>query len=409
MANNTNLAGQPETPQARASADLSRRLRRFALTVMPILIGLHAYIGWRLLPALPIGMPGTVVGGLLLGLSALLIPLGMFARFLVPSHSMADRISWASSLVMGLFSSVLVLTLLRDVFLLIAQTPSLAGPTAAAVLVAAALLTVIGFVNARRVAQVVRIDIPLAGLPMPLAGFTIVQLSDIHVGPTIKGDYVAAIVDRVNSLNADLIAITGDIVDGGVLELSAHTAPLARLRARHGAFVVTGNHEYYSGALNWMAEFQRLGLRGLINEHVVIEHGGARMVVAGITDYSAHLFDLAQRSDPLAALAGSPEGIPRILLAHQPRSAPAAASAGFDLQLSGHTHGGQFWPWNLFVFLQQPFTAGLHRLGRLWVYTSRGTGYWGPPKRFGAPSEITLLRLIPDPASRAQQPQDQAA
>jgi hypothetical protein len=125
----------------------------------------------------------------------------------------------------------------------------------------------------------------------------------------------------------------------------------------------------------------------------VIEHDGARLVMAGVTDYSAHMFDPAQRSDPTAALVGSPQGIPRILLAHQPRSAEAAAAAGFDLQLSGHTHGGQFWPWNLFVRLQQPFTAGLHKLDQLWVYTSRGTGYWGPPKRFGVHSEITLLRL----------------
>jgi predicted MPP superfamily phosphohydrolase len=400
MANSGSVAAHLEAPQAPLPTDFSKRLVRFALTVMPILIGLHTYIGWRLLPALPIVMPGTVVGGLLLGLSTLLIPLGMFARFLVRGQSVADRFSWAGSLVMGLFSSLLVLTLLRDLFLLVAQTPSLAGPTAIAVVVAAGLLTLVGFVNARRVAQVVCIDIPLVGLPAQLAGFTIVQLSDIHVGATIKGGYVAAIVDRVNGLNADLIAITGDVVDGDVQQLSAHTAPLAKLRARHGAFVVTGNHEYYSGALNWMAEFQRLGLRGLMNEHVVIDHDGAHMVVAGVTDYSAHLFDPAQRSNPVAALVGSPQGIPKILLAHQPRTAPAAAAAGFDLQLSGHTHGGQFWPWNLFVFLQQPFTAGLHKLGQLWVYTSRGTGYWGPPKRFGAPSEITLLRLVLDLVNR---------
>jgi len=390
----------PEAAQHPTPVDLPKQLRRFALTVIPILAVLHAYIGWRLLPALPIGTLGIVVGGIVLGLSTLLIPLGMFARFFVPLPALADRISWVGSVVMGLFSSVLVLTLLRDLLLLVAGTPSLAGATATAVLLAAALLTLIGFVNARRVAQVVRIDIPLAGLSASLAGFTIVQISDIHVGPTIKGDYVAAIVERVNGLDADLIAITGDVVDGSVLQLSSHTAPLARLRARHGTYVVTGNHEYYSGALEWMAEFRLLGLRGLMNEHVVIEHDGARLVVAGVTDYSAGSFDLAQRSDPLAALAGSPEGIPRILLAHQPRTAPAAASVGFDLQLSGHTHGGQFWPWNLLVGLQQPFTAGLHRLGRLWVYTSRGTGYWGPPKRFGAPSEITLLRLVPDSVSR---------
>jgi predicted MPP superfamily phosphohydrolase len=137
-------------------------------------------------------------------------------------------------------------------------------------------------------------------------------------------------------------------------------------------------------------------MRVLMNEHTVVEHNGAPLVVAGVTDFSAGKFDAAQASDPARALAGAPAGVtPAILLAHQPRSAPAAAEAGFDLQLSGHTHGGQFWPWSLFVPLQQPFTAGLHKLGRLWIYTSRGTGYWGPPKRFGAPSEITLLRLEP--------------
>ena len=119
------------------------------------------------------------------------------------------------------------------------------------------------------------------------------------------------------------------------------------------------------------------------------------LVIAGVTDHSAHHFDESHRSDPAAAIASAPDDAVRILLAHQPRSAAAALQAGFQLQLSGHTHGGQFWPWNFFVRLQQPFTAGLHRLQSLWVYTSRGTGYWGPPKRFGAPSEITHLRLVP--------------
>ncbi len=379
-----------------APARLSGRLRRFLLTVMPVLAGLHAYIGWRLLSALPLGAAGIAVGVLLLCLSTLLVPLGLLARFLAIREALADRLSWAGSLAMGLFSSVLVLTLLRDVLLLLAGMPALATATAIGVLLVAALMTLVGFVNARRVARIVHVDIPLAGLPASLAGFTIVQLSDIHVGPTIKRDYVAAIVRHANHLGADVIAITGDVVDGGVAQLAPHTAPLAGLKARHGVFVVTGNHEYYSGAPAWIAEFRRLGLRVLMNEHAVIEHDGARLVLAGVTDYSAHTFDPAQRSDPRAALLGSPDGIPRILLAHQPRSAHAAEAAGFDLQLSGHTHGGQFWPWNLFVILQQPFTAGLHRLGRLAVYTSRGTGYWGPPKRFGAPSEISVLRLVPE-------------
>src|SRR6185369_4184742 len=306
----------------------------------------------------------------------------------------ADRLSWLGGLAMGLFSSVLVLTVLRDVVRLFADAPSLAEPTAIAVLGLASLFTLVGYVNARRVARVVRVDIPLANLPPELAGFTIVQLSDIHVGPTIKREYVQAIVDRVNQLDADLVAITGDVVDGSVEQLRAHTAPLGGLLSRHGSYVVTGNHAYYSGAAAWMREFERIGLRGLHNRHVVIAHRGARFVLAGVTDFSAGAFDAAQASDPVAALAGSPPDLLRILLAHQPRSATAAEAAGFDLQLSGHTHGGQFWPWNFFVPLQQPFTAGLHRFGRLTVYTSRGTGYWGPPKRFGAPSEITVLRLI---------------
>lgn len=374
------------------------RLRRFVLTVMPVLGGLHAYIGWRLLSGMPIGATGTAIGALLLCLSTLLVPLGLLARFFAIPEALADRLSWAGSLTMGLFSSVLVLTLLRDVLLLLAGTPALATATAIGVPLAAALITLVGFVNARRVARVVQVDIPLEGLPASLTGFTIVQLSDIHVGSTIKRDYVAAIVRHVNHLDADVIAITGDVVDGSVARLAPETAPLAGLKARHGVFLVTGNHEYYSGAPAWIAEFRRLGLRVLMNEHAVIEHDGARLVLAGVTDYSAHAFDEAQRSDPSTALRGSPDGVPRILLAHQPRSAHAAVEAGFDLQLSGHTHGGQFWPWNLFVTLQQPFTAGLHRLGRLKVYTSRGTGYWGPPKRFGAPSEISLLRLVPERA-----------
>jgi predicted MPP superfamily phosphohydrolase len=133
----------------------------------------------------------------------------------------------------------------------------------------------------------------------------------------------------------------------------------------------------------------------LMNEHAVLEHGDASLVVAGVTDYTAHHFEPTQRSDAHAAIAGAPAHAKmKLLLAHQPRSAAQAAEAGFDLQLSGHTHGGQFLPWNFFVKLQQPFVAGLDKVQNMWVYTSRGTGYWGPPKRFGAPSEITLLRLI---------------
>jgi len=376
-------------------AALPGRLRRVLWRFLPFIAILHAYIGWRLLPDLGLSSLGVTLAVLMLMTSTCLVPLALLGRFIAASQAVADRLSWLGGLAMGAFSSLLVLTMLRDVVRLFADAPSLGAPTAYAVIGLAAAFSLLGYVNARRLARVVNVDIPLHNLPQALAGFTIVQLSDIHVGPTIKRDYVQAIVDRVNQLDADLVAITGDVVDGSVEQLHADTAPLGNLRSRHGSYVVTGNHEYYSGAADWVAEFERIGLHGLHNRHVVIEHDGARFILAGVTDYSAGAFDPAQASNPSAALAGCPPALPRILLAHQPRSAIAAASAGFDLQLSGHTHGGQFWPWNFFVPLQQPFTAGLHRIGRLAVYTSRGTGYWGPPKRFGAPSEITVLRLVP--------------
>jgi uncharacterized protein len=376
------------------------RLNRRFMYFIALLGLLHAYIGWRVVPDL--GAPFRVAGAAVLLASYALMLLALLARGRLP-RSQAARLAGPGLFMAGFFSSLLVLTLLRD-FLLLAGILALSPPhvymlrsvTAAAVAVLAVVATAIGFASARRRARIVNVDIPILNLPQALHGFSIAQISDVHVGSAIRKKYVEAIVDAVNGLHPDLIAVTGDLVDGSVGELESHTAPLAKLSARHGAFFVTGNHEYYSGAGPWIAEFRRLGLKVLLNEHAVLMHDGAPLVVAGVTDYSSHHFNPAERSDPAAALAGAPkEAGARILLAHQPRSASAAATAGYDLQLSGHTHGGQFWPWNLFVRFQQPFTAGLHRLNKLWVYVSRGTGYWGPPNRFGAPSEITRLRLVP--------------
>ena len=376
------------------------------LRLISFVLLLHLYVGLRLLPDMPFGTLGVAALGVWLIVSTSLTPLGLLARR-IKRQPLSDRLAWAGLLAIGSLSSLLVLTLIRDVVLLVGHAVSgwlLEGDllqrfqswSAVAVPLLAGLLTFVGLTNARRRAKVRSVNVPIADLPAPLHGFTIAQISDIHIGPTIKREYVAAIVDAVNRLDADMIAVTGDLVDGSVKQLSVHTQPLSRLSARHGAFFVTGNHEYYSGVSGWVAELRRLGLCVLMNEHVVLRHKGGVIVVAGVTDYSAHHYDPAQQSDPAAAIAGAPTNAAvKLLLAHQPRSAFAAEPAGFHLQLSGHTHGGQFWPWTFFVRLQQPFTAGLRRLGSLWVYTSRGTGYWGPPQRLGAPSEITHLRLVP--------------
>jgi predicted MPP superfamily phosphohydrolase len=388
-------------------APIDAEMRRHPLLIATaISLVLHGYIAWRLLPALALPAHGLAIALLLLFASAVLTPAPVLMRLHSLSERTSDALAWSGYLAMGVFSGLLVLTLLRDAALLSALAADWLRPglvngaalrhsSALAVIALTALVSLVGLWNARRLAKVVDVDLPIAGLPDALHGFTIVQLSDIHVGPTIKRGYLDAIVQRVNSLDADLVALTGDIVDGHIDRIGRHVAPLSELRSRHGSYYVTGNHEYYHGVEAWLAEGRRLGLRVLLNENEVLDHDGERLLIAGVTDYNGHQFGDMHRSDPRAAARNDDDVAVRLLLAHQPRSAHDAAEAGFDVQLSGHTHGGQFWPWNLFVPMQQPFVSGLHRLKNLWVYTSRGTGYWGPPLRFGAPSEITRLRLVP--------------
>jgi predicted MPP superfamily phosphohydrolase len=364
------------------------------LLVVVLLIALHAFVGVTLIQDLSLGVLGTGLAWAYLVLSVVLMRYGVMVR-----GSGQTLLAWSGLLAMGIFSSLSIFSLLRAFMLALAsllgwESARFTEGSAIAVVIAVLAVTLFGVLNARRTARVVKRDIQLRNLPAALHGFSIVQLSDIHVGPTIKQGYIDAIVKRANGLQPDLIVITGDLVDGSVADLADDIAPLAQLSARHGVYVVTGNHEYYAGADSWIAEFERLNMSVLLNRHELIRHEGAQLVLAGIADYSAEQFRPAHRSDPVAAFAGAPDDVPRILLAHQPRSAKAALDAGCDLQLSGHTHGGQFWPWMHFVRWQQPWVAGLEKVGDMQVYISRGTGYWGPPLRFGAPSEITLIRLV---------------
>ena len=370
----------------------------------------HAYVALRLLPGVvaSAGTPSAWLLCALLAVSAGLVPLALRRRKgkRTPREvQRSDLLAWVSLSLMGLFSSLFVLTLLRDAVELVLLLAGLVGAprvpshlldlSAVGVVALAGLVTLVGLYNARKPPQVKTVDVPLKDLPPALNGFRIAQISDMHIGPTIKRPAMKYVVATINKLDVDVVAITGDLVDGNVYELSRHVAPLAGLRSRHGTFFVTGNHEYYSGVMPWMKYLPTLGIRILMNEHVILLHHQAPLVLAGVSDFSAASYETSHRSDVALAITGAPRAAIKILLAHQPRSAPAAQSAGFDLQISGHTHGGQFLPWNFFVPLQQPFVAGLHRVKEMLVYVSRGTGYWGPPKRFGSPSEITLLRLVP--------------
>ena len=249
--------------------------------------------------------------------------------------------------------------------------------------------------------SVKKVQIELARLPAALSGMRIVQLTDLHIGPLLGQDWLADVVKQTNALAPDLIAITGDIVDGSVDRLRTDIRPLSQLKARFGTFMVTGNHEYYAGVDHWLPHFRELGLRTLLNERVSIGDGHASFDLVGINDFNAGRRRPDHRADLPLALKGRDSQKETILLAHQPRAVGEAAELGIGLQLSGHTHGGQMWPWHYFVYLQQPYLSGLHRLKETQIYVSEGTGFWGPPMRLASRAEITEITLLSGKRAKA--------
>jgi predicted MPP superfamily phosphohydrolase len=247
--------------------------------------------------------------------------------------------------------------------------------------------------------EVKEVEVKSADLPKALDNLTVVQLSDIHVGPTIGRRFIESIVEKANRQKPDAVVITGDLVDGSVEDLALQVAPLAKLAARYGVYFVTGNHEYYSGVAEWTKELERIGIRVLRNQKAVLGDAaerGSRIELLGIDDHLCHHFAEPGSGEEMKAMFGieKDDGVGRILLAHQPKAIVSAAEAGIALQLSGHTHGGQMWPFSALVGLTQPYLAGLHKHSdRTQIYVSRGTGYWGPPMRLFAPAEVTKLVL----------------
>ena len=386
------------------------RLLTFAvfLSLMVTVTGAaHYYVWVRLVrdPGLPSGLARALTVALALLFAS--IPGTLFLRRSAPGR-VTEGLVWLAMTWLGLLL-FLTLTLaasdlLRGLWLMVEGRLGGAPVSAERRRVLARLVAgiaalasgVLGAWSARSAlgrVQVRRLEVTLSRLPRALSGTRIVQLSDVHVGPTIHRDFIEAIVAECNALAPDLLVITGDLVDGSVEELRKHVAPLARLRAKYGVFFVTGNHEYYSGAEQWCAELERLGVRVLRNERVSVGVEGESFDLAGVDDHSAKGFGGGHGEDLPKALRGRDPARELILLAHQPKTILEARNYGVGLQLSGHTHGGQIWPWTYLVRLQQPAVAGLSRFGDSLVYVSRGTGYWGPPMRLAAPSEIAELTL----------------
>lgn len=250
-----------------------------------------------------------------------------------------------------------------------------------------------GFRGTRRTPEVVPVDVPIENLPPAVDGFRIAQITDLHVCPDIGREYVESVVRTVNSLEADLVVFTGDLADGQVEVLRADTEPLSGLRSRLGTYFVNGNHEYYSDVPGWAARIDELGMRNLVNEHVVLDCNGAPLVLAGVTDPQAKQMVDVESPDVAKALSRAPEEATLILLSHNPSMVKHALKSGPDLILCGHTHGGQYFPWTGVVGALMPYPCGYYREGKTHIYTSRGTGYWGPPIRTNGAGEVTLITL----------------
>lgn len=369
--------------------------------------GIHAYLWLRLIRPAHLPHRWRRIATLALVLLWLSIPVTTTSRMYAPG--LASSLGWVALPWMALAGLTFVALVAIDIAHLIArvghravvrpQTAALSRRQFLTRVTGGAALTVgsgsvaAGMLEARGEHQVVDVEVKLARLPRALDGFTIVQLSDLHAGMTIDRAFVQRVVDHANRLSPDLIALTGDLVDGKVEDLRDDVAPLGQLRARHGVFAVTGNHEYYSGADPWIAEISRLGARYLRNQRVVIGAGDASFDLAGVDDHTAAGW-AGHGEDLSAALGGRDPSRALVLLAHQPRQVRRAALHGVDLQLSGHTHGGQIWPWHYIVRIQQGgLLAGRYQLGDTQLYVSRGCGYWGPPVRVLAPLEITRVIL----------------
>lgn len=376
-----------------------------------VLIGGHLYLASRLIsgPGWPEPWPQILtVLGAVLGVSLVLQPLG--ERLLVPRY--ARLIAWPASIWMGLAFLLLMFLLVSDLALWLGASVATAasGPTsmedathlarlrAAFVGLTAVAAVAVGMRSGLAPPQLRRVVIPLDRWPHQLDGFRIVQISDIHIGPILDRRFARHITDRVNALAPDIVAVTGDLVDGSAKALREEVEPFADLRGRHGVFFVTGNHDHYSNAREWTERVAELGMRVLRNERVDIidaERGGASFQLAGVDDHHAAWVPGESGEDLARALEGRDPERAVVLMAHDPSTFKQASRPeyGVDLQISGHTHGGQIWPFAYFVRAAIPFVAGLYRRGDAQLYVSRGTGFWGPPMRLGAPAEITEITL----------------
>jgi len=364
-----------------------RRIWKRLVIVLAILGSAHFYIWSRFVGAADLPAPWHAIATVAVFVLAPSLPAAAIVMRRLPRERAAPYLWIAYTW----FGCAVYLLLAATITHLLCAVGVL-SPRAAAVTGVAAVAATVGYglLNVRRGPVVRQVRVPLTNLPASANGYTIVQLTDVHIGSMLGARFADEVVARVNALAPDLIVLTGDVIDGRLSELAPEVEPLRNLFARDGVFAVTGNHEYYWNAPVWIAHLGSLGIRYLRNEHVTIR---SAFSLAGVDDTTSRAFESDHGEDIPRALAGRDPALPVVLLAHHPSAVGRAASAGVDLQLSGHTHGGQLLPLGWLARLFEPHVAGLARFGATWLYVSEGTGFWGPPLRVGTTCEITQLTL----------------
>ncbi|MGV0806315.1 metallophosphoesterase [Mycolicibacterium setense] len=381
---------------AHPSRRRGHRWRRMA--VVTVVLALLFGVPWWTLVVSGAAWPGPVVvaGSVLFAAGLVALP-----ALLISGHGRrSDRAAALGDALLGVMWVLFVWSVVGQLLALGLLTGGVAEPVrsrmvAVAVIAVSVVLLGWGHFEAMRVPRVKHVQVRIPRLGRGLDGLRVAMITDTHYGPLERVRWSAAVVTRVNELEADVVCHVGDIADGTVDVRREQAAPLAAVRAASARVYVTGNHEYFSEAQGWLDYMETIGWDVLHNRHIIVERDGDRLVVAGVDDDTAGASGVPGHGEDLAtALSGADPGLPVLLLAHQPKQIPQAVAAGVDLQISGHTHGGQIWPFNFLVRLDQPSVHGLSRHGdRTQLYTSRGTGFWGPPFRVFAPSEITVLTL----------------
>ncbi len=395
------------------------RIRIIGITLF-FLVGYTVIKAVEILPSQP-----WLAVALALGIFVLIIGWQWISHH--PQWNVNDKIwyrvlAWCASEVMSFWSIFIPLSFVTDLIYLFVRTGLLeahARPLPFSMrsleffmLTVTAVMTIAGYIIALAGPKVRDVTVPIEGLPADLNGLKIAQISDLHVGSTIRRRYVERVVARANAVQADLVTVTGDLLDGWAERLTEHLNPLSGLQSRHGVYYVTGNHEYYWDAHQTIDKIKQFGFVPLINESVPLKIGETHVLVSGITDPAGemlsedHIPDVARAARMVVAAqaahlnsdlhqgADVVKPLLRVLLSHRPDVYREAEEHGFHLQLSGHTHGGQYFPYNLMMRFFHKFHRGLHQYGRLAIYVNPGSGYWAPANRLGVPAEISVITLI---------------